>query len=108
MKKNEPVFIKVPEVSLKSIEVPQVITDAVSTGVAKVRETRKDVISRVLEYEHTPIITAAAIGFLTGVIVGFVISPVKSGVKIGCNNKAINNDFDTDSDDEFADYEEDE
>ena len=87
----------------------EVITDAVSTKVAKVREKKQDVITRVLQYEHTPIITAAAIGFLTGVIVGFMAAPIKKGVTIGCNNRAVNNEFDDDFEyDDIEDYEEDE
>ena len=109
MKKQEPVTFKVPEISLRTVEVPQVITDAVSTKVAKVREKKQDIITRVLQYEHTPIITAAAIGFLTGVIVGFMAAPIKKGVTIGCNNRAVNNEFDDDFEyDDIEDYEEDE
>ena len=86
LKKQEAVTFKVPEISLRTVEVPQVITDAVTTKVAKVKEKKDDVLTRVLNYEHTPILAAAAVGFLTGVIVGFMISPVKHGVKVLSEN----------------------
>ena len=64
-------------------------------------------ITRVLEYEHTPIIAAATVGFLAGVIVGFAMSPIKKGVRIGCNNKAVTNEYDDEYDEDITDYEED-
>ena len=99
MKKQEAVTFKVPEFSLRTVEVPQVITDAVTSKVAKIKEKKDDVLTRVLNYEHTPLITAAAVGFLTGVIVGFMVSPVKKGITIGSNNTITPSDDAEDSKD---------
>ena len=81
-KQAENITIKVPELSLRTVELPP----AVSEGVQFVRQKKQDAITRILNYEHTPIITAAAVGFLTGVIVGFAFSPVKHGVKMFSEN----------------------
>ena len=106
-----------PAFVLKDVELPQIVADKLPVKLPEIplikksdHEDKPDLITRVLEYEHTPIIAAATVGFLAGVIVGFMISPVKSGVRIGCNNKAVNNDFDDDYDEEydFDDYAEDE
>ena len=113
MKKQEPITIKVPEISMKTIEVPQVVTDLVTSKVEnkveKFKEKRADVLSRVLNYEHTPLITAAAVGFLAGVVIGFALSPVKRGVNVLSNNDlhteeyADNEDADFDFDEDFDD-----
>ena len=84
-----PVTIKVPELSLRTVELPP----AISEGVQIVRQKKKDAITRILNYEHTPIITAAAVGFLTGVIVGFMISPVKNGIKVFSDNDLHNEEI---------------
>jgi hypothetical protein len=107
MKKQEAVTFKVPEISLRTVEVPQAVTDMVVSKVEKVKAKKDDVLTRVLNYEHTPIITAAAVGFLAGVVVGFMVSPVKKGITIGSNNAVTHNDYSDDYDD-FEDYEEDE
>ncbi|MBQ2824502.1 MAG: hypothetical protein IJF18_07985 [Oscillospiraceae bacterium] len=43
-------------------------------------------IEKIKEDKNTPIILAALIGFLAGLVLGFVLSPVKKGVTIGSNN----------------------
>ena len=101
MKKQEPITLKIPEVTMKTIEVPQIVTDMVASKVqskvqsevAKVKEKKDDVITRVMNYEHTPIIAAAAVGFLAGVIVGFAVSPVKRGVNVLSNNDLHTEEF---------------
>ena len=100
--------LSLPALVLKDVDIPQIVADKLPQfPVVRKSETEKkpDVITRVLDYEHTPIVAAAAVGFLAGVIVGFMMSPVKKGVRIGCNNKAVSSDFD---EDDFEDYEEDE
>ncbi|MBQ8928309.1 MAG: hypothetical protein IJ055_08585 [Oscillospiraceae bacterium] len=82
MKTQDNISIKVPEISLKTVELPQ----TVSHSVQLVQKKKEDVIDRILSYKHTPVITATAVGFLTGMIVGFLVSPVKNGVKIGSEN----------------------
>lgn len=69
----------VPEIIFKNVDFPQIAAQKLHKQAAGVK---RDPITRVLEYEHTPIIAAAALGFLTGVIVGFAVSPVKQGVNL--------------------------
>ena len=112
MKKQEPISFKVPEISMKTIEVPQAVTDLVVTRMqnkaGKVREKKEDLMTRVLNYEHTPLITAAAVGFLAGVVVGFALSPVKRGINVLSNNDLHNEEFaDGDDFDEDFDFDED-
>ena len=97
-----PVTIKVPELSLRTVEVPPAVVEAAKT----VRQKKKDAITRILNYEHTPIITAAAVGFLTGVIVGFLISPVKNGIKVLSDNDLHNEEFVEDDSDDYDDLDE--
>ncbi len=104
----------IPAIVLRNIDFPQVITEALPVKLPefpvakKNEENQPDLITRVLEYEHTPIIAAATVGFLAGVIVGFAMSPIKKGVRIGCNNKAVTNEYDDEYDEDINDYEEDE
>ena len=74
----------VPEIVFKNIELPQIVTQKLHKQPAA---AKRDPITCVLEYEHTPIIAAAAIGFLAGVIVGFAVSPVKHGVNMFSANQ---------------------
>ena len=103
----------IPAIVLRNIDFPQVITEALPVKLPELpvlkksnNEDKPDIITRVLEYEHTPIIAAATVGFLAGVIVGFAMSPIKKGVRIGCNNKAVTNEYD-EYDEDITDYEED-
>ena len=82
MKTQDNISIKVPEISLKTVELPQ----TVSHSVHLMQQKREDLIDRIISYKHTPVITAAAVGFLTGVIVGFALSPIKHGVKMFSEN----------------------
>ena len=107
----------IPAIVLRNIDFPQVIADTLPVKLPELptlpvlkkseNEEKPDIITRVLEYEHTPIIAAATVGFLAGVIVGFAVSPIKRGVRIGCNNKAVTNEYD-EYDEDINDYEEDE
>ena len=103
-----------PAIVLRNIDFPQVIAETLPVKLPELpvlkksdKEDKPDIITRVLEYEHTPIIAAATVGFLAGVIVGFAMSPIKKGVRIGCNNKAVTNEYDDEYDEDITDYEED-
>ena len=81
-----------PAIVLKNMDFPQVIAEALPVKlpefpvVRKSDEKKPDIITRALEYEHTPIIAAAAVGFLAGVVVGFMVSPVREGINLFSNN----------------------
>lgn len=66
-----------------------------------------DIINKIKKNENTPIILAALIGLLAGIIIGFIVSPVKKGFSIGSNNcnngnnTTIEGDCSEDDDDEF-------
>ncbi len=72
----------VPEIIFKNADLPQI-------AVQKPTAAKRDPITCVLEYEHTPIVAAAVVGFLAGVIVGFALSPVKQGVSLFSANHQI-------------------
>lgn len=71
----------VPEIIFKNVDLPQIAAQKLHRQPTA---AKRDPITCVLEYEHTPIIAAAAVGFLAGVIVGFAVSPVKHGISF-CN-----------------------
>lgn len=105
--KKDAITFKLPQLSLRTVEVPPAVVSRVQNKVEVVREKKADIVSRVLQYEHTPLITAAAVGFLAGVIVGFALSPVKRGINVLSNNDLHteeyaddDSDFDEDSDEE--------
>lgn len=92
----------VPAIILKNVDFPQIAadilpvklpelpilkkTEKLDTPAVIAAPKKKTVLNRVMECEYTPIVAAAAAGFLAGVVVGVLISPAKNGIQLFSNN----------------------